>query len=89
MDKKAAAEKIRARLESRLARFLGCDAKELPALRLGDLVHLMFLLWGDTEELGGFNTSASGVAEIVSREVMWEMPKKEETEIPRGVIVVN
>lgn len=80
MDKKLAAERIRARLENRLAKFLACDAKDLPPLRLGELIHTSFLLWGDGEEMGGFNPTIHAVVEIVGREILWELPKAEETE---------
>jgi hypothetical protein len=95
MDKKIAAERIRARLENRLAKFLACDAKDLPALRLGELVHLSFMLWGDGEEMGGFNPTTHAIVEIVGREIMWELPKTEgteeteETETPKAEIVIN
>ena len=89
MDKKVAAERIRARLENRLAKFLACDVKDLPPLRLGELIHTSFLLWGDGEELGGFNATLHSVAEIVSRDILWELPKMEETETPNSEIVIN
>ena len=89
MDKKVAAERIRARLENRLARFLACEVKDLPPLRLGELIHTSFLLWGDSEELGGFNATLHSVAEIVSRDILWELPKTEETETLKAEIVIN
>jgi hypothetical protein len=92
MDKKVAAQRIRARLENRLAKFLACDVKELPPLRLGELVNVSFLFWGDGEELGGFNATLHSVAEIVSRDILWELPKTEETEeteTPNAEIIIN
>ncbi len=87
MDKKLAAQKIRARLEKRLATFLGCELGDLPRLKLGTLVHTLFLLWGDSEELGGFHTSMSGVMQILSHEIVWDVePKAEEAETPKVVI---
>jgi hypothetical protein len=87
VDKKLAAEKIRARLEKRLATFLGCELHELPRMKLGTLVHTSFLLWGDSEELGGFHSTMSGVLQILSNEIVWdiETPKTEEAE-PKVVI---
>ena len=85
MDKKLAAEKIRARLERRLATFLGCEVGDLPRMKIGTLVHTSFLLWGDGEELGGFHTSMGGLMQILSHEILWDIePKAEET--PREVI---
>jgi len=92
MDKRVAAERIRARLENRLAKFLACDAKDLPPLRLGELIHTSFLLWGDGEEMGGFNPTIHAIVEIVGREILWESPKSEEseeTETPKAEIVIN
>ncbi len=87
VDKKLAAEKIRARLEKRLATFLGCELLELPRLKIGTLVHTLFLLLGDSEELGGFNTSMGGLMQILSHEILWDIePKTEEAETPKVVI---
>ena len=80
MDKKLAAQKIRARLERRLATFLGCEVGDLPRMKLGTLVHTLFLLWGDSEELGGFHTSMSGVLQILSHEIVWDIEAKNEDE---------
>jgi hypothetical protein len=53
VDKKLAAERVCARLEKRLANFLGCEVGDLPRLKLGTLINTLFLLLGDTHELGG------------------------------------
>jgi hypothetical protein len=56
-------------------------------MKLGTLVHMLFLLFGDTEDLGGFSTSMSGVLQILSNEVVWDAePKMEEAEKPKVVI---
>jgi len=88
VDKKLAAEKIRARLERRLAIFLGCEVGDLPRMKLGTLIHTSFLLWGDGEELGGFHSSMDGVLQLVGREIMWEIetPKTEDAETPKVVV---
>lgn len=87
VDKKLAAEKIRARLERRLANFLGCEARDLPRMKLGTLVHTLFLLWGDSEELGGFNTSMGGLMQILGHEILWDIePKTVDAETPKGMV---
>jgi hypothetical protein len=87
VDKKIAAEKIRARLERRLATFITCEVGDLPRLKIGTLVHTLFLLLGDSEELGGFNTSMGGLMQILSHEILWDIePKTEEAETPKVVI---
>jgi len=78
VDKKLAALKIRVRLEKRLATFLGCEVGDLPRMKLGTLIHTSFLLWGDSEELGGFHTSMSGILQILSHEIVWDLEPKEE-----------
>jgi hypothetical protein len=87
MNKELAAQKIRARLEKRLATFLACEVGDLPRLKIGTLVHTLFLLLGDSEELGGFNTSMSGLMLILSHEILWDIePKAEEAETPKVAI---
>ena len=88
VDKKLAAEKIRARLEKRLATFLACEVGDLPRMKIGTLIHTSFLLWGDGEELGGFHSTMSGVLQILSNEIVWdiETPKTDEAETPKAVV---
>jgi len=86
MDKKLAAEKIRARLEKRLASYLGCEPHELPRMKLGTLVHTAFLLWGGGEGLGGFHTSMGGVLQLVGHEIVWDTEPKEAEETSKVVI---
>ena len=79
-DKQVIAGKIRAALEKRLGTLLGCNGRDLPKMRLGELVHLAFLLW-DGEEIGGFNPTVSAILQLVGRDIMWakvEEPKSEE-----------
>jgi hypothetical protein len=83
-----AAEKIRARLEKRLANFLGSDAVDLPRLKLGELLHLSFAIWGEEETIGGFHATFSAVSQLVGREIMWDLePKIEEMEKPKAAVV--
>jgi hypothetical protein len=57
-------------------------------MKLGTLVHTLFLLWGDSEELGGFHTSMGGLMQILSHEIVWdiETPKTEGAETPKVVV---
>jgi len=88
VDRQLAAEKIRARLEKRLANFLGCEVGDLPRIRLGELIHLAFAIWGEEETLGGFHATFSTVSRLVSREILWDLeePKSEEAETPKVVV---
>jgi hypothetical protein len=88
VDKKLAAERIRARLERRIAAFLGCEVGDLPRMKIGTLVHTSFLLWGDSEELGGFHSTMAGVLQILGAELVWDVEAKvEEVETPKAVLV--
>jgi hypothetical protein len=87
MNKELAAQKMRARLERRLAAFVGCEVGDLPRMKIGTLVHTLFLLYGDTEEVGGFNTSMSGVLQILGHELVWDIEAKVEEEMPTAVVV--
>lgn len=79
MDKQLAAKHIRKNLERRLAQLLGCKPHELPRMRLGTLVHFLFLLIGDQEEMGGFRTSMSGILQLVGHEIVWGDEKTDES----------
>ena len=87
MDNKLAAEKIRARLEKRLATVLACEVRDLPRMKIGTLIHTLFLLLGDTEELGGFYMSMSGVLQIVSQEIVWDIDTKNEDEKEKAQVI--
>ena len=87
MDKKIAAERIRARLEKRLATFLECEVGDLPRFKIGTLINTLFLLYGDTHELGGYFASIDGVLKILGNEIVWDIePKAEEAETTKVVI---
>jgi hypothetical protein len=47
-------------------------------MRLGTLVHFLFLLIGDQEEVGGFRTSMSGILQLVGHEIVWGDEETEE-----------
>ena len=85
MDKKLAAEKIRTRLEKRIADVLECEPSELPRLKLGTCRHFLFLLKGDLEELGGFHTSMAALLQLVGQNLTWDL-EEENTDEPVGVI---
>jgi hypothetical protein len=88
VDKKLAAEKIRTRLEKRLANFFGCEVGDLPRFKIGTLINTLFLLLGDTHELGGYFASMDGVLKILGNEIVWDIveTKAEEAETPKVVI---
>src|ERR1700722_1372212 len=88
VDKKLAAEKIRKRLEQRLATFLGCEVMDLPRMKIGTLAHMFFLLFGDTQELGGFGTTMTGMLQILGNEIVWDLELKTEgVETPKPEVI--
>jgi hypothetical protein len=86
MNKELSALKIRAGLERRLAVFLGCDAGDLPGMKIGTLVHVAFLLWGDGEALGGFHSTMIGILQLLGHEVVWAEPKVDVDETAKVVL---
>jgi hypothetical protein len=89
VDKKIAAEKIRALLEGRISRLLGCDAGDLRSMRIGSMAHFLFLLVGDSEVMPGFNASLTALRDLIGFELMWSVEKTEAAnaeEAPKVVI---
>lgn len=90
MDKGRAADNIRRHLERRIAFLLNVKPEELPKLKLGTLVHLLFALCGDSEEIGGFRTTIQGVLQLVGQEIVWADPSEpvdEEAKTEEKVVV--
>jgi hypothetical protein len=85
MDKRAVAGRIRKRLEQRLSNFLKCEPQDLARLKLGTLIHTLFLFEGDTEVLPGFNTAMGAVLSLVGNELVWEEPRAEEQPEAGGI----
>jgi hypothetical protein len=88
VDKHAAARRIRKRLEQRLANFLGCESHDLAPLKLGTLIHALFLFEGDTEVLPGFNTAMGAILQLLGKDIVW-MDVSEKTEESEEKVVVN
>jgi hypothetical protein len=86
VDKKIAAHKIRALLEGRIARLLGCEPSDLSSMRIGSMAHFLFLLVGDSEVMPGFNTAMSALVQLLGRDLLWEEPKADEAETPKVVV---
>ena len=91
MDKKSVAEKIRARLEKRVALLLGCQPSELPRLKIGMLAHFLFLLEGCDQTIGGFETSMHVLNTLLGHEIVWADPNEieeedKQPELPKVVV---
>ena len=89
MDKKLAAQKIRALLEARISRLLGCDVGDLHSMKIGSMAHFLFLLIGDSEVMPGFNTAMAALWDLIGFELMWSVEKAEAVkveEVPKVVI---
>jgi len=61
---------------------------DLPRFKIGTLINTLFLLLGDTHELGGYFASMDGTLKILGNEIVWDIveTKPEETETPKVVI---
>jgi hypothetical protein len=88
IDKKLAAEKIRTRLEKRIATLLGCEVSDIPPMRLGALVNVLFCLVGDAHEVGSYFATTEGLCKILGRDLFWDDPeqKTQEDEAPKVII---
>jgi hypothetical protein len=78
VDKKLAAEKIRALLEGRIARLLSCEVGDLHSMKIGSMAHFLFLVVGDSEVMPGFNTALTALRDLIGFELMWSAGKTEE-----------
>lgn len=77
MDKLRVADNIRRHLERRIALLLDCNPEDLKQQKLGMLIHLLFMVAGDSEEIGGFRTSIRGVLDLIGHQIVWAEPAKE------------
>jgi hypothetical protein len=87
VDKRLAAEKIRALLEKRIAETLGCQPSELPYMTLAVLVHFAFLLKGNSHELGGFGASMEAVLKTLGNDIAWGVEPKTEAETAKPEVI--
>lgn len=87
MDKKIAEQKIRERLEHRIAAALGCQPSELPHMKMGSLVHFTFLLDGTSQTIGGFDTTMRALLDLLGHEIVWEIEPEHKAETPEGTVV--
>jgi hypothetical protein len=89
VDKKLAAEKIRALLEGRIARLLGCDLGDLHSMKIGSMAHFLFLLIGDSEVMPGFNTAMTALRDLIGFELMWNLEKEAANAEAAPKVVIN
>lgn len=90
MDKIRVAADIRQRLERRLASLLDVNPEDLARMKLGTMVHLIFLLVGTEETIGGFNTTMRGILDLIGHELVWQEPEDAKVEQPeQKVEVIN
>jgi hypothetical protein len=80
VDKIRVADAIRKNLERRLTLLLDCKPDDLQRQKLGTLIHLLFMLAGDGEEVGGFRTSIGGVLNLIGHELVWLQPEAKDSE---------
>jgi hypothetical protein len=86
VDKKLIAQKIRARLEKRISLVLGCEACELPHMKIGNLAHFTFLLEGTEQTIGGFETTMRALIDLLGHEIVWEITPEPKPEPEKAAI---
>jgi hypothetical protein len=79
------------KLEKRVAVLLGLEVADLPAMRLGVLVNILFALVGDSHELGSYFATSEGLCKVLGREAVWDDPEvktqeSEPAETPKAVV---
>jgi hypothetical protein len=89
MNKGMVARKLRECLEGRIAGILDCQPSDLALLKLGTLVHFLFMLKGNSEEVGGFSTTIRGVLDLLGNEVVWRAPEDGQPSEEAEKVVVN
>jgi hypothetical protein len=87
VDKKLASERVRARLERRIALLLGCQPCELPHMKIGSLAHFAFLLEGTEQTIGGFETTMRALIDLLGHEIVWEIEPESKPESVEKVVV--
>jgi hypothetical protein len=90
VDKIRVAGNVRRHLERRIAFLLDCKPEDLKQQKLGTLIHLLFMLTGDGEEVGGFRTSIHGVLDLIGHQIVWADPSEptEETKPAEKAVVM-
>ena len=53
-------------IPAKKANFLQCEVGDLPRMKIGTLINTLFLLHGDTHELGGYFASMDGTLKILA-----------------------
>ena len=89
MNKELVARKLRECLENRIAGILDCQPSDLSQLKLGTLVHLLFMLRGNSEDVGGFSTTIRAVLDLVGNEIVWKVPEDDQPAEEAENVVVN
>ena len=56
-------------------------------MKIGTLINTLFLLHGDTHELGGYFASMDGVLKILGNEIVWHIEAKAEEEMAKAVVI--
>jgi hypothetical protein len=87
VDKQKASARIRALLEQRICRLLGCEPCELPHMKIGSMAHFLFLLAGDAQTMPGFDTAMGALLQVLGFNLTWDVEPKEETETPTPQVV--
>jgi hypothetical protein len=46
-------------------------------MKIGTMIHFLFLLAGDQETVGGFHTSMAAALQLLGHEIVWDIAEDE------------
>jgi predicted aminopeptidase len=78
-------DRLRKLLNGRICRALSLADEDLASLSLSQLIHLVFLMHGDTGSTGNFNVSFATAIELVGVELVWQQPEIEKIPVAQFV----
>ena len=58
-------------------------------MKIGTLINTLFLLLGDTHELGGYFASMDGTLKILGNEIVWDIVETKPEEAETAKVVIN
>jgi hypothetical protein len=69
-------DQLRLALETRLRQALKIDT--LPAMSIGEIVSLLFAMYGHLDLLGGYGTTMAAIHKLVGSDLLWKPPQPAE-----------
>jgi hypothetical protein len=73
MESQQAHDQIRLALEARLRQALNTDT--LPPMSIGEMISLLFAMFGQLDILGGYGPTMAAIHRIVGQDLLWRKPE--------------